>query len=132
MDYKHLEMLEKHACDELKRFAEQGFNSKADITTARELMSIVHKADCLMDKEGESMAMGRGYSGAGRWRADGEFGDRYAGDYDYSGRRGRNSMGRYTSYSYGGDVKGRLEELMQEVTDPKEREALERCLRDFR
>ena len=82
------------------------------------------------------------------------------GDMDYSGRnRNRDSMGRYSreggyseegSYrggsSYarggmggmrggysrdGGDMKERLEEMMHEAKDPKEREAIKRCMREL-
>lgn len=145
MEYKYLEMIEKKACEELKTYAEKGFKTAGDVTIAKELMSICHKACDLMEREeGQSMAMSRGYSGAGHWRADGVFGDRYAyadgesyrgmGDMStsrgMSGRRGRDAMGRYTSYD--GDMVERLNEMLQETQDPKKREALERCLREFR
>ena len=135
MEYRDLEMLEKHACEELKHYAQEGFRKPDDVHCAKALMSIVYKATELMERdEGQSMAMSRGYSGAGRWNANGVFGDRPYGDggsYGYSMRRGRNSMGQYTSYA-AGDMAERLEQMLQETTNPKEREALERALRDFR
>lgn len=125
MDYRDLEMLEKQACKELKHYTDNGFKRPEDVSTAKELISIIHKATDLMEREGGmSMAMSRAPMSYGDWNANGSY---YGG---MSGRRGRNAMGQYTSY--GSDMVERLEQMMNETNNPEERRALETAMRSFR
>ena len=127
MEYRDLEQLEKQACKELQHYADNGFKSAADVSTAKELISIIHKATDLMEREGGMSMMSRAPMSYGDWNANGSYGDSYRG---YSGRRGRNAMGQYTSY--GSDMVERLEQMMNETNNPEERRALETAMRSFR
>lgn len=129
MEYRDLEQLEKQACKELQHYIENGFKRPEDVSCAKELISIIHKATDLMEREGGmSMAMSRSPMG-GMWNANGSYG-RSSYDGGMSGRRGRNSMGQYTSN--GGDMVERLEQMMNETSNPEERRALETAMRSFR
>ena len=88
--------------------------------------------------DGTSYARGRGRNAKrdsmGRYSSEGES---YRGGSSYddgmSYARGRNarrdSMGRYSRD--GGDVMERLEEMMEEASTPKEREAIKRCMHEI-
>lgn len=84
------------------------------------------------------------YDGAYRGSYDGSYDGSYGGSYDgsydasndYSGRRGRDARGRYTSrdnrgYSRAMDKQrmiGKLEDMMDDAPSEKERRALQQCV----
>ncbi len=99
--------------------------------------------------------MSRNYSQAGSWQAviDGNYGHSHADGHSYTDGNGhsyarhRDSMGRYSrdgedysrtgnSYgngnSYGGSSMGILEDMLRKADSPREREAIERCMREMR
>lgn len=143
---KHLEELKETIKRELEKFAKQGDVSVNTLEKIHKL-SDTYKNLCkieMLEEESEggySEARG-GYRG-GRYSYDG--GSSYDDDMMYSERRGRgrnakrDSMGRYSSESgsYEGgysrhDAKdwmmSQLGEMMEDA-DPKEREALKKCMR---
>lgn len=145
---KHLEKLREALCEELDKFAKSGditVNSLEKIHKLTDTIKNIDKIMMLEESEGYSEARGRTYM----------HGSSYDDDMMYSERRGRgrnakrDSMGRYSSDggSYDGDdypdrrmgggysrddakdyMMHQLGELMENA-DPKEREALKRCMR---
>jgi hypothetical protein len=82
---------------------------------------------------GEGRIYGTSYDGGssyarGRMRAKRDSMGRYSRDSGY-----RDMGGSYRGgYSRdGGDMRDRLEEMMHEATDPKEREAIKRCMKEL-
>ena len=152
---KHLEELKETIMRELDKFAKQGDVSVNTLEKIHKL-SDTYKNLCKIEMLEEESEMG-GHSEA-RGRIGGNYmrGSSYDDDMMYSERRGRgrnarrDSMGRYSSDggSYGGgsyrggssyesgysrhDAKdwmmSQLGEMMEDA-DPKEREALKKCMR---
>lgn len=145
---EYTEKLKKLLCKELDEYAMKTKMSAGDLDVVHKLTDTVKNLDKIEMLEEES----GGYSGArrgrrggysrddGRWEAMGTY-----DDTDYSearGRRGnvrRDNMGRYSrdsSYSY--DEYSRdgakemmveqIEEMLENAENPKEREALRRCM----
>lgn len=154
---KHLEELKEVVKRELEKFGKQGdisVNSLEKIHKLSDLYKNLCKIEMLEEAEGEySEARG----GRGRSRSSYEGGSSYDDDMMYSERRGRgrnakrDSMGRYSSdsgsYDGGSSYRGgssyeggysrhdakdwmmsQLGEMMEDA-DPKEREALKKCMR---
>lgn len=155
---KHLEELKETIKRELEKFAKQGDVSVNTLEKIHKL-SDTYKNLCkieMLEEEAEG-----GYSeargGRGRGRSSYEGGSSYDDDMMYSERRGRgrnakrDSMGRYSSE--GGSYEGgssyergsqggysrdeatdwMMRELgsMMEDADPKQREALKKCMREL-
>lgn len=149
--------LKEKLMDELYMFEEKAEKSGSNKLSDAEL-SRVHKLSdtvknfCKIDMLEE----GGGYSEESNWMADGRmYGTSYARGRGRNARR--DSMGRYSrdggysetdmmyardgrsgnrggygGYSRdGGDMRERLEEMMYEAKDPKEREAIKRCMREL-
>ena len=111
----------------------------------------VHKlSDIIKNLDKIEMLEESGYSEDGRYMGEGRiYGTSYDGGSSYARgrmRAKRDSMGRYSrdsgyrdmggsyrgGYSRdGSDMRDRLEEMMHEATDPKEREALKRCMKEL-
>ena len=151
---KHLDELKETIKRELEKFAKQGDVSVNTLEKIHKL-SDTYKNLCkieMLEEEAEG-----GYSeargGRGRGRSSYDGGSSYDDDMMYSERRGRgrnakrDSMGRYSSESdsYEGgssyehgysrhDAKdwmmSQLGEMMED-TDPKQREALKKCMREL-
>lgn len=111
----------------------------------------VHKlSDIIKNLDKIEMLEEGGYSEDGHYMGEGRiYGTSYDGGSSYARgrmRAKRDSMGRYSrdsgyrdmggsyrgGYSRdGGDMMERLEEMMHEATDPKEREAIKRCMKEL-
>lgn len=153
---KHLEKLKEALCEELDKFGKSGditVNSLEKIHKLTDTIKNIDKIMMLEEEEGYSEARGR----RGRGRSSYEMGgSSYDDDMMYSERRGRgrnakrDSMGRYSSeggsyeggsYERGGQggysrdeaTDWMMRELgsMMEDADPKQREALKKCMREL-
>ena len=153
---KHLEKLKETLCEELDKFAKSGdvtVNSLEKIHKLTDTIKNIDKIMALEESEGYSEARG----GRGRGRSSYAMGgSSYDDDMMYSERRGRgrnakrDSMGRYSSdggsyeggsYERGGQggysrdeaTDWMMRELgsMMEDADPKQREALKKCMREL-
>lgn len=123
---------------------------KIDPSIAGQIKTLASAADHLcnvvegMEQGGSSS---RGMSGRGMYdgRYNGMFGGSYeGGSYDdgYSGRRGRDSMGRYTSRDDGmsregmsrddGDYYERLERMIQQAPNENDKRAMQDMLHRIR
>lgn len=155
---KHLEELKEVVKRELEKFGKQGDISVSSLDKIHKL-SDLYKNLCkieMLEEEAEG-----GYSeargGRGRGRSSYDGGSSYDDDMMYSERRGRgrnakrDSMGRYSSeggsyeggssYERGGQggysrdeaADWMMRELgsMMEDADPKQREALKKCMREL-
>ena len=150
---KHLEKLKETLCEELDKFAKSGdvtVNSLEKIHKLTDTIKNIDKIMMLEEEEGYSEARG-GIGGSYM------HGSSYDDDMMYSERRGRgrnakrDSMGRYSSeggsyeggssYERGGQggysrddaTDWMMRELgsMMEDADPKQREALKKCMREL-
>jgi len=137
--------LYEYACkelEELEQKAPKGLSAAefeyADKLT--ELKKNILKIEMLEEKSEDNGSSGRGMSRRGMYdgRYNGMYGGSYEGGNSYrggsyeggsyedgaSGRRGRDSMGRYTSREGGKDFYSKLDDLMQEAPSESERMAL--------
>lgn len=150
---KHLEKLKEALCEELDKFGKSGditVNSLEKIHKLTDTIKNIDKIMALEESEGYSEARG----GRGGYYMHGSS---YDDDMMYSERRGRgrnakrDSMGRYSSeggsyeggssYERGGQsgysrdeaTDWMMRELgsMMEDADPKQREALKKCMREL-
>lgn len=129
---KYIEDLKEMLCDELDKIASKGELTAGSLDTVQKLTHSLKSIETIMAMEGygdsyDDMSYDGSYERGGN-RGGGR-----------SNRRGRDSMGRYTSRSYarngrsrrmysGDDIEGRIEELMNEVDEPKVRQALQKAL----
>lgn len=144
---KHLEKLKEALCEELDKFAKSGdvtVNSLEKIHKLTDTIKNIDKIMALEESDGYSEA--RGGRGSSYMH-----GSSYDDDMMYSERRGRgrnakrDSMGRYSSeggsYERGAsyddgysrakdDMMMMLGEMMEDA-DPKQREALKKCMREL-
>ena len=150
---KHLEKLKEALCEELDKFGKSGditVNSLEKIHKLTDTIKNIDKIMMLEEEEGYSEA--RGGRGGSYMH-----GSSYDDDMMYSERRGRgrnakrDSMGRYSSeggsyeggssYERGGQGGYSRDEAadwmmreigsMMEDADPKQREALKKCMREL-
>lgn len=130
---RYIEDLKEMLCDELDKIASKGELTAGTLDTVQKLTHSLKSVETIMAMEG----YGDSYDD---WSyEDGSYergGNRGGGR---SNRRGRDSMGRYTSRSYarngrsrrmysGDDMEQKITELMNEVDDPKVRQALQKAL----
>lgn len=130
---RYIEDLKEMLCDELDKIASKGELTAGTLDTVQKLTHSLKSVETIMAMEG----YGDSYDD---WSyEDGSYergGNRGGGR---SNRRGRDSMGRYTSRSYarngrsrrmysGDDMEQKITELMNEVEDPKVRQALQKAL----
>lgn len=129
---KYLEKLKETLCEELDKFAKSGditVNSLEKIHKLTDTIKNIDKIMMLEEDGGYSEEMrGNSYErGKGRYAKRDSIG-RYSSDMlddDYSERR----IGRGYSRDEGKDIMmNRIGELMEDA-DPKEREALKKCMR---
>ena len=71
-----------------------------------------------------------GYSRDGEWEARGDYSrdNSYEGESSYA-RRGRDRMGRYTRDDGKDRMIEKLREMMNEISDEKDRESIKRCIK---
>lgn len=129
---RYIEDLKEMLCDELDKIASKGELTAGTLDTVQKLTHSLKSVETIMTMEG----YGDSYDD---WSyEDGSYergGNRGGGR---SNRRGRDSMGRYTNRSYArngrsrrmysGDDMEKITELMNEVDDPKVRQALQKAL----
>lgn len=129
---RYVEDLKEMLCDELDKIASKGELTAGSLDTVDKLSHSLKSVLTIMAMEG----YGDSYDD---WSyEDGSYergGNRGGGR---SNRRGRDSMGRYTSRSYArngrsrrmysGDDMEKVTEMMNEVEDPKVRQALQKAL----
>lgn len=130
---RYIEDLKEMLCDELDKIASKGELTAGSLDTVDKLSHSLKSVLTIMAMEG----YGDSYDD---WSyEDGSYergGNRGGGR---SNRRGRDSMGRYTSRSYarngrsrrmysGDDMEQKITELMNEADDPKVRQALQKAL----
>lgn len=130
---RYIEDLKDMLCDELDKIASKGELTAGSLDTVDKLSHSLKSVLTIMAMEG----YGDSYDD---WSyEDGSYergGNRGGGR---SNRRGRDSMGRYTSRSYarngrsrrmysGDDMEQKITELMNEADDPKVRQALQKAL----
>lgn len=152
---KHLEKLKETLCEELDKFAKSGDVTVNSLEKIHKLTDTIKNIDKIMMLEEEAEG---GYSEARGGRGGSYMhGSSYDDDMMYSERRGRgrnakrDSMGRYSSeggsyeggssYERGGQggysrdeaADWMMRELgsMMEDADPKQREALKKCMREL-
>lgn len=131
---KHLEKLKEALCEELDKFAKSGDITVNSLEKIHKLTDTIKNIDKIMMLEedgdyseemyGSSYARGRRYAkrdSMGRYSRDGG----YSEDDDYSERRMGRGYSRDDAKDY---MMHQLGELMENA-DPKEREALKRCMR---
>lgn len=150
---KHLEKLKEALCEELDKFGKSGDITANSLEKIHKLTDTIKNIDKIMMLEEED-----GYSEARGGRGGSYMhGSSYDDDMMYSERRGRgrnakrDSMGRYSSeggsyeggssYERGGQggysrdeaADWMMRELgsMMEDADPKQREALKKCMREL-
>lgn len=136
---KHLEELKNILCEELDKIAKKGELSAGSLDVVHKLTDTIKNIDkigMLESDGGSSYARGRGRNvrrdGMGRYSreggyADGEMGSRIE---PYNPNRRENSYNR-NGYSRDGAkdyLMEQLEEMMEQAENPKEREALKRCM----
>lgn len=126
---RYMEELKEMLCDELDKIASKGELTAGMLDTVDKLSHSLKSVVTIMAMEG----YGDSYD---------DYGDgRYEMNRGRSNRNGRrDSMGRYTSRSYArngrsrrmysgdDDVEQRITELMNEVEEPKVRQALQKAL----
>lgn len=128
---RYMEDLKEMLCDELDKIASKGELTAGTLDTVQKLTHSLKSIETIMAMEGESYD-DMSYEGSYR-------------SYERGGNRGgsrrngrRDSMGRYTSRSYArggrsrrmysGDDMEKITEMMDEVEDPKVRQALQKAL----
>lgn len=129
---RYVEDLKEMLCDELDKIASKGELTAGSLDTVDKLSHSLKSVLTIMAMEG----YGDSYDD---WSyEDGSYENRGNRGGGRSNRRGRDSMGRYTSRSYArngrsrrmysGDDMEKVTEMMNEVEDPKVRQALQKAL----
>lgn len=128
MDYRKFEDTYDKLCKELENQMGKDL-SAGTLSTMHQLAGTMHYIDELMKADEEGEYSGRYYRDGGSYRSY-RGGDRSYDD-GRSMRRGRDSMGRYTSrgdYSRGGDFREQIENMMAEAPDQRTRDAMRQML----
>lgn len=122
---KYIEDLKEMLCDELDKIASKGELTAGSLDTVQKLTHSLKSIETIMAMEGygdsyDDMSYDGSYERGGN-RGGGR-----------SNRRGRDSMGRYTSRSYGRNGRSRRmysgDEYDEVMEDPKVRQALQKAL----
>lgn len=130
---RYIEDLKEMLCDELDKIASKGELTAGSLDTVDKLSHSLKSVLTIMAMEG----YGDSYDDWSYEEGSYERGGNRGGGR--SNRRGRDSMGRYTSRSYarngrsrrmysGDDMEQKITELMNEADDPKVRQALQKAL----
>lgn len=138
MDEK-LRRLKKNLCKELGEYAERGvtagnINAIYQMAVAAEKIMKMEVLEMELD-DGESRDGGMwraegGYSGRRRYSRDGgSYGDEYGEEGSYTNRGGNRGRGREYSRDDGKHhIVEKMEDMMDDVKDPGERETLKKCI----
>lgn len=131
---RYMEDLKEMLCDELDKIASKGELTAGSLDTVQKLTHSLKSIETIMAMEdyGDSYEDGsyRSYEGGSRrsyeGRGSNERGRSYRGSY---ARRGGNRGGGRSRRMYSGDdIEERITELMNEVDEPKVRQALQKAL----
>lgn len=129
---KHLHELKEMLCRELEEFSKKGELSAGALETIHKLTDTIKNIDKIEMLEGDD-----GYSRDGEWEARGIYdrGSSYArrGSHYVRGHYSRDDGMDYRHRDYSRDdakdhMMDKLEEMMGESTNSKEREALKKCM----
>lgn len=138
MDEK-LRRLKKNLCKELGEYAERGvtagnINAIYQMAVAAEKIMKMEVLEMELD-DGESRDGGMwraegGYSGRRRYSRDGgSYGDEYGEEGSYTNRGGNRGRGREYSRDDGKHhIVEKMEDMMDDMKDPGERETLKKCI----
>jgi hypothetical protein len=113
--YKLNDIFEAEAEEMAERLSKGGAKvSEASAGYADKITHILKSLACLIAMEEEKGASSRNVNTTDGYNS-------YRGSYDRaSGRRGRDSMGRFTSRSYGDDYSGAADEMIEHLEQAKE------------
>ena len=119
---RKMEELKELLCDELDMIADKGELTAGSLDTIDKLTHSIKSIDTIMAMAGESYE-GRG--GSYRSYARGGQGGRSNRSYQR-----RDSMGRYSrrGYSRDDDIEDRIMDIMEEVDEPKVKQALQKAI----
>lgn len=116
---RSMEELKELLCDELDKIAREGELTAGSLDTIDKLTHSIKSIETIMAMRGESYAYG----------GDSYRGGSYArGRYNRRSYQNRDARGRYSRYSMDDDIEERLQDIMQEVDDPKVRTALQKAI----
>ncbi len=133
---RYMEELKEMLCDELDKIASKGELTAGSLDTVQKLTHSLKSIETIMAMEDYGGSYDdMSYEGSYRsYERGGNRGSRERG----GNRRGRDSMGRFTSRSYArngrsrrmysGDDMEMITDMMDEVEDPKVRQALQKAL----
>lgn len=121
---RYMEELKEMLCDELDKIASKGELTAGSLDTVQKLTHSLKSIETIMAMEGygdsyDDMSYERGYNRGG---------SRRNGRRDSMGRYTRENRGRSRRMYSGDDIEGKIEELMNEVDEPKVRQALQKAL----
>lgn len=128
---RYMEDLKEMLCDELDKIASKGELTAGSLDTVQKLTHSLKSIETIMAMEdyGDSYEDGRSrrsYEGGNRSYEGGGSNRSYRGSY---ARRGGNRGGGRSRRMYSGDdIEERITELMNEVDEPKVRQALQKAL----
>ena len=116
---RSMEELKELLCDELDKIAREGELTAGSLDTIDKLTHSIKSIETIMAMRGESYAYG----------GDSYRGGSYArGRYNRRSYQNRDARGRYSRYSMDDDIEEGLQDIMQEVDDPKVRTALQKAI----
>lgn len=122
---RDMENLKYMLMDELAEFEKKGKLTSGDLPTVHMLTDTI-KNICKIDKLSED----DGYSHDGGWIAKGMYNDSYGRHRDRMGRYSRDGRG-YSRDSAKDYMMEQMEEMMREA-DPKDKEAIRKCMETMR
>lgn len=118
MSKRALMELKEMFCGELDEIASKGEMSAGDLETVHKLTDTIKNIDkiCMFDESS-------GYSQSGNWEMEGR-------GHSYAGARGRyvSRTPRYSKTSSKEQMIDRLEDMLEETRNEKERNAISRCI----
>ena len=150
METKSMEKLKDKLCEELEKISKNELTASS-LETIHKLTDTVKNIDKItMLEEGSEESsrdggMSRGSYRGGSYRGGGSYGgdsygrggsyDSYGDSYDggdsYRGRRGHYVRGHYSRESGRDDMMNRMGEMMGYAENDRQREAIERCMRQL-
>lgn len=127
---KYIEDLKEMLCDELDKIASKGELTAGSLDTVQKLTHSLKSIETIMAMEGygdsyDDMSYDGGYRSYEN-RGGNRGGRSNRGSY--RGSYARNNRGRSRRMYSGDDVEDRITELMNEVDEPKVRQALQKAL----
>lgn len=130
---KHLEKLRETLCEELDKFAKSGDVTVNSLEKIHKLTDTIKNIDKIMmlEEDGGYSEMYPEYYGTSYARRKRDSMGRYSKDGGYDDEYSERRMGRGYSRDEASDHIMRKLGTMMEDADPKEREALKKCMREL-